>query len=269
MKSDKSDLWIIGDSFAESNADGDYWTDILMENFNGNNRYLNACPGRDIQTTMDVFYKNIHNISDTSLVIIFLPTVARLRYPKKDRYFTRFLETGWRKSNMDDKTEHNFKEYFLHSPKADYPNGEPRQELDFPFDSFDYSKLDNTRLITYNYKNEPERFEEAIDGISCMDFARLLHTNEATIQNWNDIFHSAKHGYPFKVLFFSWTDEFDVKSVFTKKLTTLLNGYWHTLNDEYNETNGESGDANNEHFSLKMHKVFADLIISMNKTYFK
>ena len=92
VKYDKSDLWILGDSFTESNSDGNYWTDILIKQFNGENRYLNAGPGRDIQTTMDLFYKNIHNISDTSLVLIFLPTVARLRYPKKKEHFNEFLE---------------------------------------------------------------------------------------------------------------------------------------------------------------------------------
>lgn len=268
MKRGNSDLWIIGDSFAESNVDGNYWTDILMENFNGENRYLNACPGRDIQTIMDTFYKNIHNISDTSLVIIFLPTVARIRYPKKERYFNDYLETGWRKE-LEDKTQHNFKEYFLHSPTIGYENITPIKELEFPFDSFDYKKIDNTQLITYNYKNESDKIAEAINDISCLDFARLLNTNQATIHNWNDIFHSIKHAFPFKVLFFSWTDEYDIKSVFTKQLVTILNGYWHTNADEYKDTNGKSGNEIDEHFSLKMHAAFAKLIMDSNKTYFK
>jgi hypothetical protein len=268
MKYNKSDLWIFGDSFAEGNADVNYWTDILIENFNGENRYLNSCPGRDVQTIMDLFYKNLHNISDTSLVIIFLPTVARLRYPKKEKHFNDFLETGWQK-RLGDDTPHNFKEYFLASPYMDYPNGNAREELDFPFDKFDLNKLDNTNLITYNYKNEQERFSEAIDGISCMDFARLLNTNKATLDNWNDIFNSMKRAFPFKVLFYSWTDEYDIESVLTRKAITNLVGYWHTQHDDFRDTHGSSGILNDEHFSLKMHKGFADLVMLMNKTYFK
>jgi hypothetical protein len=268
MKRDKSDLWIIGDSFTESSPLENYWTDILMKNFNGENRYLNSGPGRDIQTTMDLFYKNLHNISDTSLVIIFLPSVARLRYPKKEKYFKDFMEVGWRK-HLDDNTEHNFKEYFINHPYADDTTGEAREELDFPFDKFNLNKLNNTNLITYNYKNEQERFEEAIDDISCMDFAKLLNTNTATLNNWNDIFFSIKKAFPFKVLFYSWTDEYDIESVLTKKAITNLVGYWHTQHDDFRDTHGSSGILNDGHFSLRMHKGFADLVMLMNKTYFK
>jgi hypothetical protein len=267
VKYDKSDLWILGDSFTESDSDGNYWTDILIKNFNGENRYLNAGPGRDIQTTMDLFYKNIHNISDTSLVLIFLPTVARLRYPKKKEYFNEFLEAGWHKE-LNDKTPHNFRELFLHWPYEDYPNGNTKSELDFPFDSIDLNQFDGT-LITYDYQNEKEKLSEVDETISRMDFARLLNTNEATLQNWNDIFYSLKRAFTFKVMFFSWTDEYDMESVLTKKAITNLIGYWHTQDDEYKDSNGNSGIQSDEHFSLKMHKAFAELIMDMNKTYFK
>ena len=102
-----------------------------------------------------------------------------------------------------------------------------------------------------------------------MDFARLLNTNEATLQNWNDIFYSLKRAFPFKVMFFSWTDEYDIESVLTKKAITNLIGYWHTQNDEYKDTNGSRGIHSDEHFSLKMHNAFAEIIMDMNKTYFK
>jgi hypothetical protein len=267
MKYDKSDLWIIGDSFTESNPNGNYWTDILMKQFNGENRYLNACPGRDIQTTMDLFYKNLHNISDTSLVLIFLPTIARLRYPKKKEYFDEFLEAGIHKE-INDNIPNNFKELFLHWPYADYPNGTARTELDFPFDSFDLNQLDGT-LITYDYQNETERLSEVTNDISRMDFARLLNTNQSTLKNWNDIFYSIKRAFPFKVVFFSWTDEYNSESVLTKKSITNMIGYWHTQNDEYIESNGTLGLKSDEHFSLKMHNAFAKMVMGMNKTYFK
>lgn len=266
MKNPNSDLWIIGDSFSEMNSEGNYWTDLIIKSFNGNNKYVNACPGRDTQTIMDLFYKNIHNITDDSLVIIFLPSLSRLRYPKNSKYHKTFLESGIHKE-INDNVKHNFDELFLHYPFEDYENNLTRKELDFPFNNFDYKKLSKD-LINYEYQNHTEWEKEVDMGISQIDFAKLLLINESTRKNWSQIFYSIKKAFKFKVLFFSWTDEYDTESVFTKKVLNNLIGYWHTLDDEYKETNGKSGLWADEHFSLKMHKSFAELIIKMNNSYF-
>jgi hypothetical protein len=41
-------------------------------------------------------------------------------------------------------------------------------------------------------------------------------------------------------VFFSWTDEYDMESVLTKKAITNLIGYWHTQDDDLDEL-AESG----------------------------
>lgn len=267
MEKVKSDLWIIGDSFTERDSNKNYWVDILMESFLGENIFINSCPGRDVQTIMDLFYKNLHNIKDESLVIIFLPSICRLRYPKSKKYFKTFVESGIHKE-INDNIRHNFDELFIHFPYTDYENKKLHEQLNFPFNTLDYSKLDGS-LINYEYNNQRERLGEVNNNISQIDFAKLLLANEAISKNWSDIFYSLKKAFKFKILFYSWTDEYDTESVFTKKVLTNLIGYWHTLHDEHRETNGKSGIWADEHFSLKMHKSFADFIIKMNSSYFK
>ena len=38
-------------------------------------------------------------------------------------------------------------------------------------------------------------------------------------------------------------------------------GFWHTLRDLYEETNGQDGKLGDAHWSLKTHKAFADYLI--------
>lgn len=261
------DLWILGDSFASTVSDR-YWTLLLKNKFNGNNFYLNSCDSRDIQTIMDSFYKNLHNISNDSLVCIFLPTLARIRYPKSPKLFNNICE-----SNIDttliNSNSYNFRELFIQWPYADYPNGKATKELDFPFNKFDFNKINYNQKISYDYKLQKDNISECIDDISPMDFAKLLNTNESTSQNWNDIFYSIQKAFPFKVLFFSWTDEFDPKIVWTREVITKKVGFWHTMADEFDETNGTSGYQYDEHFSHKMHESFFQLITKEFPQYFK
>ena len=260
------DLWIFGDSFTSTFSDK-YWTLLLKKKFNGKNFYLNSCDSRDIQTIMDCFYKNLHNISKDSLVCIFLPSLARIRYPKSPKLFDTICESNINTTSSNTKS-YNFKELFIHWPYADYPSGKATKELDFPFNEFDFNKLNFNQKINYNYKKERDKLSEAIEELSPMDFAKLLNANESTSQNWNDIFYSIQKAFPFKVLFFSWTDEFDSNIVWTKEVITEKIGFWHTMAEEFEETNGVSGYQYDEHFSHKMHKSFYNLITSEFPQYF-
>lgn len=260
MKNQKWDLWIIGDSFVESNIETPNWVDIVRDKFNGNNMFLNACPGRDIQTIMDTFYKNLFNISEDSLVLIFLPSLARLRYPKNKKYFNQFLETGVQKYFNSDVKE-DFKELFLHHIDNEN-NTNFRVELDFPFNSLNYNEYTKSS-VNYNYLNE---INDNLN-ITNVDFAKLLNANDACLQNWNDILKSLTYFVKFNLIFFSWTDEFSSECVFTKSKITKQIG-WHTNDDDWNETNGLSGKIYDEHFSKKMHKLFSELIIKNNPKYF-
>lgn len=260
------DLWIFGDSFTSTLSDK-YWTLRLKKKFKGNDFYLNSCDSRDIQTIMDSFYKNLHNISKDSLVCIFLPSLARIRYPKSPKLFDTICESNINTTTFNSDS-YNFKELFIQWPYADYPNGKATKELDFPFNEFDYDKLNFNQKINYNYKKERDKLSESIDEISPIDFAKLLNTNESTAKNWNDIFFSIQKAFSFKVLFFSWTDEFDSNIVWTKEVITKKIGFWHTMAEEFDETNGVSGYQYDEHFSHKMHKSFYNLIISEFPQYF-
>lgn len=278
------ELWVFGDSFASSTIQHDEfgihyssdWFSLLAKEFLGDLWFNEYCPARDVQTIMDNFYKNLHNIKEDSLVIVWLPSMARLRYPKKEIFFETNSEASYctNSTNIISGEIQNFDkiEYFSHWPYLDYPSGIARPELDFPFDSFDFDDLDKTKSVTYDYfssfskQSIKQKIEE---GISPIDFSKLLVANNATKENWNDIFNSLKKFCKFEILFVSWTDEYNSQNVVGKNKLTKEIGIWHTQHDEYNETNGESGLEWDEHFSTKMNENFAKWIIKKYPKYFK
>jgi hypothetical protein len=270
MNYEKSQLWILGDSFTQ-NGIFNSWPKLLQKKFIGEDVFLNSTISGDIQTIMDTFYKNMQVIKKDSLVLIFLPSLARIRFPKKKEYFDKNLATGTFIQNKNE-ISYNFDELFIHWPYKEYPNPDGVDELEFPFDTFNFNGHQNGGSYyvgLYYYKNR-ELWENAVVGnVNNFDFARLLLANSSTTKNWNDILQSIKNTFPFHIEFFSWTDELDPNIVWTKERITKEIGFWHTMNDDWNDTNGESGEEYDEHFSHKMHNVFTDMIIEKYPSYFK
>lgn len=270
MGNNNYDLWIFGDSFVSSDDGNDFWVDIIKHKFNGTNYYISQCDARDIQTIMDTYYKNLFNIKNDSLVIIFLPSMARLRYPKNKKYYTEHKESSFRVS-VADYTDICDTELFSHWPYKNYPNGTAIDELDFPFNIFDYNILKNNDIINYLYYTEDEhkKIKKSInDNISPIDFAKLIVANNSTKQNWNDIFISLKKTFNYEILFCSWTDEYETDIVYGKHQLTNEIGYWHTQHDEFIESGGKTGMEWDEHFSKKMHIGFSEWIMNKYTNYF-
>lgn len=265
------DLWTFGDSFSASSNSSE-WFNLLIGDFKGTSWYNNFCDSRDVQTIMDTFYRNLCNIKENSLVVIFLPTLARIRYPKKEVHFDKIFESSYLCVHGGEENMDNI-EYFSHWPYREFPKGTPRKELDFPFDYLDLVKIDN-KLVSYVYNNQEEQKEfrrllqDDIDSIKPVDFAKLLKTNKANVENWNSIFESLKKFCKFNLIFVSWTDEYNSKNVFGKKELTEEIGMWHTKHDEFNETNGKSGLEWDEHFSTQMNKEFSKWIKNKYPNYF-
>jgi hypothetical protein len=276
MDYQNSQLWVIGDSFTSNKKyyiDGENynWPSILSDRFNGNNKFLNSTNCKDMQTIMDLFYKNMHTISDNSLIIMFLPSLARIRYPRKLDYINNDLDNGSNYIENIDNIPYNFKDLFIHWPYEDYPNGTAYHELEFPFDTFDYSfnHGPHNHHIGLYYYEQRELWEDYVLGkVENFDFAKLINANSSTIQNWNDILYSIKKTFKFDIEFFSWSDELDPNIVWTKQKIKEEIG-WHTMDDDWNDTNGESGYQYDEHFSYKMHKAFSDMIIKKYPNHFK
>jgi hypothetical protein len=268
------DFWTFGDSFASCNNETD-WFKILEKRFIGQSWYNQSCASRDVQTIMDSFYKNLCNIKDNSLVVIWLPTMARIRYPKSPRYFDKMFESLYytnKQNNIEVTKDFNIYEYFSHWPYKNYPEGQPKYYLDFPFTTFDLSIIDKLTLMTYTYNNVDcqENIKKHLNfGVTPVDFAKFLVANKASSSNWNDIFSSLKKSCNFEILFVSWTDEYDIENVVCKEQLIDEIGFWHTNNEEYEETNGKFGRKWDEHFSTKMNKAFAEWIIKKYPNYFK
>lgn len=265
------DLWTFGDSFASTSNMNTEWFLLINNKFKGKNYYDLFCDARDVQTVMDTFYRNLHNIKKGSLVVVFLPTLARIRYPKSRKYFDYILESSHiTNGNLGDM---NLKEYFSHWPYQEFPKGIPREELDFPFNHLDLKKIDS-ELVPYNYKDEDNVNEyqriifDDIDSIKQVDFSKFLLTNDANVENWNDIFFSLKKFCSFEILFVSWTDEYNTENVVGKTQLTDEIGFWHTKHEEYEETNGKFGLEWDEHFSTKMNKAFSKWIMKKYPKYF-
>ena len=53
-------LWVIGDSFAGMYPDN--WIEELVKHFNGNDWYVSSNGGRDVQTIIDIFLRNLKSI---------------------------------------------------------------------------------------------------------------------------------------------------------------------------------------------------------------
>lgn len=264
------DLWIFGDSFVSSNDGDEFWVDIVKDKFNGTNYYISQCDARDVQTIMDSYYKNLSNIKDGSLVIIFLPSLARLRYPKSKEYHLQRQESSFRTNILESVDDYD-NELFLHWPYKNYSEGTATTELEFPFNIFDYNILKNNEFVNYLYdtvegKNMIAKYSN--NNISPIDFAKLLVANTSTKKNWNNIFSSLKKTFNYEIVFCSWTDEYDSSIVYGKNELTKEIGFWHTEHDDFVETNGKCGIEWDEHFSKKMHNAFSSWIMDKYKCCF-
>lgn len=273
------DLWTFGDSFASTSPEGHDWFSLLTNDFEGNEYYNHFCDARDTQTIMDSFYRNLCNIKPNSFVVVWLPSLARLRFPKKKEYFKKLREASFTTSDKSAfvdglgkfPTSFDVVEYFTHFPYFDYPNGQGKPELDFPFDTFDYAEFDNKSYINYEtYYDGFSKLRRGLSlGISPTDFYKLIQISKASVENWNKIFKSLKDFCDFDIVFVSWTDEYNKENVLGKTQLTREIGFWHTKDMEYNESNGEEGLEYDEHFSKKMNRAFADFIKNKYPKYFK
>ena len=73
-------LWIIGDSF--TGYDNGFWTEIVTKKCKGK-FYISSHGSRDYQTVIDIFLRNLKNISKDDLVILTIPALERTRLPLK------------------------------------------------------------------------------------------------------------------------------------------------------------------------------------------
>jgi hypothetical protein len=97
---------------------------------------------------------------------------------------------------------------------------------------------------------------------------QMINSSKVFTNNWNSKLKSIKSYTKFKLLYYSWTNELDTSVVSTKDVITNQLGFWETLQDVWNNTNGKRGDKADAHWSEDMNIKFAQHIIKSYPQYF-
>jgi hypothetical protein len=240
-----SKLWIIGDSFTGGSVDRQSaWPEITAKKFKGKKHYVSSKGSRDVQTIIDIFLRNLKNIKPDDFVILFLPTTIRYRLPRIEPIID--IESSDNLETLEQKQMHL--EFFSHLKFSD----DGKSVLEYPLGLINETKWDI---------HSPSQIKSGEINFTYADVLSLIAGSDAMKNNLNEILFSFKNYFPFELALFSWTDEYDENNVIGKKQITESIGYWHTLKDLYEETNGVEGQMGDHHFSPKMHKAFAEYVI--------
>jgi hypothetical protein len=235
-------IWIIGDSFTGSYPNA--WIFKVCEQFIGEEYYVSSKGSRDTQTIIDIFLRKLSFINSNDFVILFLPTSERVRLPLLNPIMD--VEHSNKCVKSIDKEKHL--DYFVGSNSYIPTNASTKLEPPL-------TELNKSLLDSQNYHLNLNLF-------------KIVNTSKASINNFSEIIKSLQSYVPFKLLCYSWTDEYHSDCVIGKSEITSNLGFWETWNDVWQETHGEYGIEGDHHFSLKMHESFANYIIQTNSEYF-
>lgn len=228
-----SKLWIIGDSFTGVNHN--YWPILLCEKFKGN-YYVSSKGSRDYQTVLDIFFRNLKNIKKDDLVILTIPTLERTRLPLK----TPEIDVEYSNEYTTFNTKKNIVDYFI--GPHNYQNIKEK-ELEEP--------LTNLHDEFFNNKNL---------GLTDKLWS-IVNTSASNVKNVSEILESIKSFVPFQLYIWSWEDELGGTGIENRKSITENIGMWESQHILWKTTSGADGVKDDFHFSLRMHRAFADYLI--------
>lgn len=254
-------MWIFGDSFTGMYYESESWYSILFKKFCGNDIYVSSDGSRDIQTVIDIFLKNLHNIKENDFVILMLPTINRFRLP---------LATPNRDVEHESKILKYYDNLFIgnnrYSSIIELENVKNDNEFNKNF--YNSIKLESP-LCNINPKifNDVKSIANTTD-LSFYHIISMINSSKASLTNYNQILKSFSLHFKFNLKIYSWTDELDSSVVDTKSIIIDKCGEWHTKNDVWKETNGEQGVRGDAHWSKKMDGLFAQMIIKEHPKYF-
>jgi hypothetical protein len=228
-----SKLWIIGDSF--TGYDDGFWTEIITKKFKGK-FYISSQGSRDYQTIMDIFLKNLKDISKDDLVILNIPVLERIRLPLK----TPKIDVEFSNEYTTFETKKGILNYFIGN--GNYQNVEGK-ELEEPL-----------------FGLEDAFFEDHKSGLNNRLWS-IVNSSNANKKNLSEIIKSIKSYVPFEFYVWSWDNELSGDFIENKDCITEKIGIWETLHTLWQKTNGLEGKRDDAHFSPKMHTAFADYLI--------
>lgn len=254
----KGKLWIIGDSFTMIDT-GRYgnnsWPEICSKTFKGGNYYVSSMASRDIETIFDIFLENLHKINSDDFVILMLPTLTRFRLPLANPYVN---STYYSDSRNDYPLNYmigatNYSAHATNLSKEDTEEHKKSYMLEWPLSEID--------PMTFQ-PNEDVRYP------NLANIMQMINSSKAFANNWNSKLKSIQSYVPFKLLYYSWTDEYHSDCVVGKSEIISNLGFWESLDDAWKETSGKQGVKDDFHWSPKMHESFANYIIQTNSEYF-
>jgi len=235
-------LWIIGDSFAGvyDNA----WVKTISDKFDGNYQ-VSYYGSRDVQTIVDIFLRNLKNIKENDLVILTLPTLRRVRLP---------LQTGLMDVELSNEYCHtvdkrNYLDYFVGF--GQYTLNNPEHILEQPL-----TGISDKDLLDENFKFN-------------LNLLTIINSSDAVKNSFQEMFKSFKSYFPFKIIIWSWTNEWDIPEVLTRAKIEEILGFWESHHSLFNESDGELGKKDDFHWSKKMNDAFANYLIVKYPQYFK
>jgi hypothetical protein len=240
----KRKLWIIGDSFTGLSVDASCWVSHILKHFDGNTHHVSSAGSRDVQTILDIFLRNLYRIDKNDLVILAIPTLQRIRLPRK----TPIQDVELSNELFFAKDKDEYKDYFI-------------------------------GLFNYQENNELKELEEPLTGVTYAQFEdenskfnpwlmHIINTSNANKLNFEEIITSLKKYLSFELYLFSWSNDFDDNIVECRNLLSSKFD-WETLHDEYKKSDGKEGAKDDCHWSKKAHFEFANHIISKYPQYFQ
>jgi hypothetical protein len=250
-------LWIIGDSFTGTGPNS--WVFKVCEQFIGERYYVSSRGSRDIQTIFDIFLHKLHKIEPNDIVILFLPTLSRFRLPLE----TPYIDVEWTDDLLNKISDLNMNsmignQAYTSMVRAIPPIGEEELHrkqitLEWPLNTINANIFDANPIDT-----EP----------SFANISYMINNSKAVVDNWDRILKSVQSYVPFKLVCYSWTDEYHSDCVIGKSEITSNLGFWETLQNVWKETHSEYGVKDDHHWSNKMHEAFANYIIRTYPEYF-
>jgi len=253
-------IWIIGDSFTmrdETRYGKNSWIEICVKYFKGDDYYVSSMGSRDIQTIFDIFLENLYKIKTDDFVILMFPTLTRFRLPLANPYVNTMYCNESQRNSYPLNSMIGGTHYTAHANDISFKNqSEEHQKswmLEWPLNEIDPMIFQpNENPKTPNLAN----------------IMQMVNSSKAFTNNWNSILKSIQSYVPFKLLYYSWENELDSSIVNTKDVITNQLGIWETLQDVYNNTNGEYGNRGDGHWSEDMNIKFAEHIIKSYPQYF-
>ena len=232
------------------------WVEICSKHFKGDDYYVSSMGSRDIETVFDIFLENLYKIKAEDFVILMLPTLIRFRLPLKTPYVNATYCSG---SQMNYPLNYmiggiNYTAQVNNNPAEHTKEHKKSYTLEWPL-----SEIDPMVFRPNENLKEPPTIGNIM---------QMINSSDAFVKNWNSKLKSIQSYVPFKLLYYSWENELDSSIVNTKDVITNQLGIWETFQDVWNNTNGESGDRNDGHWSEYMNIKFAEHIIKSYPQYF-